>query len=480
MLNQSVSKYGLATHLAIAAGLPVAMSQFVSAHLLGCISLWLSLYAALWIVMEPSVFSGETVSIARRRVLNGILRDPFAWFLSFAVLFCWVRWLNSGLKLAFDAEASVWAVRGPLLPLLPASAGDAAFLPFAAVVVMSVVVIGVKHSLGRNARVWFGVFSSAITAVGGMAAAICAGLGMEPFGAAATASFGAESFPGTLYALFLLVAIACGVEAEERGLTKARLVFAWSVAGNIVGTYVFLPAILSLSYLGVALLVAVVSFAFANQRTSTAAMARSLAMFFFGVVIATFAVMVSPNKDIQRSKGEGLSIEKSFPVALADRNAALRRISKSMWLTEPWSGVGIGGFPLQTPFNVVEEEWMVLPPEPKDGSNLYFTLIAERGIVGALMWALWIGFLLWFWVSRLIGALKWHGGLDEGRTVMLDMPTVVWIGPVVLALAAVDAWFSVGGPLAPLFVCVTVAMSLSAASFPRRRRTAVDKDDNRG
>ena len=113
-------------------------------------------------------------------------------------------------------------------------------------------------------------------------------------------------------------------------------------------------------------------------------------------VFITFAVMVLPNKDIQRSKGEGLSIEKSFPVALADRNAALRRISKSMWLTEPWSGVGIGGFPLQTPFNVVDEEWMVLPPEPKDGSNLYFTLIAERGIVGALMWALWIGFLLWF------------------------------------------------------------------------------------
>lgn len=480
MLNQSVSKYGLATHLAIAAGLPVAMSQFVSAHILGCVSLWISLLAVIWLVMEPSVFSGETVSIARRRVLNGILRDPFTWFLSFAVVFCLVRWLNSGLKLAFDAEAAVWAVSGPLLPLLPASAGDAAFLPFAAVVVMSVVIIGVKHALGRNARVWFGIFAAAITSVGGMEAAICAGFGMEPFCTAAMASFGAESFPGTLYALFLLVAIACGIEAEERGMTKVRLVFALAVAGNVVGAYVFLPTILSLSYLGVALLVAVVVLAFANQRTSTAAMARAFAMFFFGVVMAMFAVMVLPNKDIQSSKGEGLSLEKAFPVALADRNEALRRISKSMWLTDPWSGVGIGAFPLQTPFNAVEDDWMVLPPEPKNGSNLYFTLIAERGIVGALMWTLWIGFLLWFWVSRLIGAVEWHGGLDEGRNFMLDVSTIVWIGPVVLALAAVDAWFSVGVPLAPLFVCVAVAMSLSAASFPKHRRLAVDKDDNRG
>ncbi len=480
MFSQSVSKYGLSTHLAIAAGLPVALSQFVSAHILGCVSLWISLLAAIWLVMEPSVFSGETVSVARRRVLSGILRDPFAWFLSFAVAFTMVRWLNSGLRLAFDAETAAWTVSEPFLPLLPASVGDAAFLPFATVVAMSVVALGVKHALGRNARVWFGVCSAAVAAAGGMAAAICAGLGTEPFAAAARASFGAESFPGALYALFLLVATVCGVEAEERGLTKARLVFAWAVAGNAVGAFVFLPSILSLPCLCVTAAVAAVALALANQRTSSAAMARAFAMFFFGAVMAVFAVMSMPNDGVRSAKGDGLSPEKAFPAALADRNEALRRISKSMWLTSPWSGVGLGAFPLQAPFNAVKDDWLVLPPEPKDGSNLYFTLIAEQGIVGALMWGLWIGFLLWFWVSRLIGAIRRHGELDEARALVLDLPTVVWIGPVVLALAAADAWFSVGVPLAPLFVCVAVAMPLSAASFPKHRRAAVDKKDNRG
>ena len=480
MLSQGVSRYGLATHLAFAAALPVALSQFLTTGMIACVALWASLFAAIWIVFEPSVLSGETVSIARRRVLVGMLRDPFAWFLVFAVLFCAARWLNSGVRLAFDAEASVWIVKEPLLTLLPASAGDAGFLPFAAIVAAAVVILGVKHALGKNARLWFGVCSSAIAATGGMVAAICTGLEIEPFKTMSLASFGAESFPGALYALFLPIAIACGIEAEERGMTKTRLVFAWSVAGNIAGTYVFLPTYLSLSYLGVSAIVAVVAFAFASKRTTVAAMARALAMFFFGVVAAVFALMVLPNKDIRNAKVEGLDFEKAFPAAIADRNEVLHRISKAMWLTHPWSGVGIGAYSMQTPFNTVDEDWLVLPPEPKNGSNLYFTLIAERGIIGALMCVIGIGFLVWFWVVRLIGAIKWHMGQDEGRTFVLDVPTVVWIGPVVLVVAAVDAWFSVGVPLAPLLVCVAVALPLSAASFPKRRRTTEGKDENRG
>ncbi len=478
MFSQGASKYGLATHLAFAAGLPVALSQFLGLGMLGCVALWLSLLSVVWLVMEPSVFAGETVSLARARVFGGILRDPFAWFLAFATLFALSRWLNSGVRLAFDAETSVWAVGDPLLPLLPASSGDAAFIPFVATVVTSVVALAVRHALGRNARVWFGLLSSAVVSAGALAASICAGLEVEPFASAAVASFGSECFAGSLYALFLPVAAVCGVEAEELGMTKARLVFAWAVAGNAVGAYVFMPPIMSLSCMGAAAILAAAALAFARKRVSTAAMARAFAMLFFGVVMAAFAVMSMPNRKLRAAKSEGLSVEKAFPAAVADRDAALRRIAEAMWLDHPWSGVGVGAFPLQAPFSAVEDDWLVLPPEPKHGSNLYFTLLAERGIVGSLVWAVWLGFLLWFWASRLVAACRLHSRMDEGRGLILFLPTVVWVGPVTLALAAADAWFSVGGALSPLAVCVAVAMPLSAASFPKARRVAVDMEDN--
>ena len=101
MLYQNVSKYGLATHLALAAALPAALAQFVSGSTLAVLTLWMSLVAAIWILMEPSVLSGETISGARARVLSRIFRDPLAWFLAVAVLFALARWLNNGVRLAF-------------------------------------------------------------------------------------------------------------------------------------------------------------------------------------------------------------------------------------------------------------------------------------------------------------------------------------------------------------------------------------------
>ena len=169
-------------------------------------------------------------------------------------------------------------------------------------------------------------------------------------------------------------------------------------------------------------------------------------------------------------------MEKVFTPALADRNGALQSISKSMWLEHPWSGVGVGAFKLQAPFFVQKEDWAVLPPEPSDGSNGYFTLIAERGICGALMCLIGLGFFLYFWISRLIGSFAWHKTQDEGRSWIWCMPTVVWAGPLVLLLVAADAWFSSGFPITALSACVVAAMSLSAASFPKVKRIDKDKE----
>ena len=479
MLCQNVSKYGLATHLALAAALPAALAQFVSAGALACTMLWVALMAFIWTLMEPSVFAGETVSAARWRVVRGMLRDPLAWFLALAVGFAFCRWLNSDVKLAFDAEAASWAVKEPSVTFLPASSGDAGFLPFALTLVAMPVILGVKHALGRNARLWFGIFAGAVSAVGALTAVIYAGLDVQPFKASALASFGATSFAGSMYALFLPVTVACGIEAEERGMTKARLVFAFAVAGNAIGAYVFLPPILSIPYLSLSAIVAAIALVLAKQRANAASMARAASMLLFGVIAAVFVFMVLPSDDIQGRKVEGLEFEKAFTPALSDRNDALRRVSKTMWIGHPWAGVGVGAFGLQAPFCAVKDDWTVLPPEPKDGSNGYFTLIAERGIVGGVMWLGGIAFLCWFWCARLVGAFLWQKAQDEGRSFVLNMPAVAWAGPLVLVACAADAWFSSGFPLTPLATCVVAAMPLAAASFPKVKRKTGGEEERK-
>ena len=263
-------------------------------------------------------------------------------------------------------------------------------------------------------------------------------------------------------------------------MSKARLVFAWSVAGNSVGAYVFLPAILSISYFVISAILAAAALVMAKRRAGAAAAARAASMLSFGVIAAVFVFMVLPSDGIQSSKMEHLDVEKSFTPALSDRNDALRRIAKTMWLQQPWSGVGVGAFGLHAPFCAAKDDWAVLPSEPKDGSNGYFTLLAERGIVGSLLWGIGIAFLCWFWVSRLVGAFKWQKEQDEGRSFVMNISAVAWTGPLVLVACAADAWFSSGFPLAPLSACTMAAMPLAAASFPKVKRKIDDEEAKKG
>ena len=193
-------------------------------------------------------------------------------------------------------------------------------------------------------------------------------------------------------------------------------------------------------------------------------------MLLFGIMGAVSSVMVPSFKAIEQEKIKGFDPEKALPMALSDRNEALQRVSLAMWKDCQWSGVGVGAFKLQAPFYVAKEDWQVLPPRPEQSSNGYFTLIAERGIIGSIFWLVGIGFLFFFWVERLMDSLKWHSMQDEGRAWVFCVPSVVWAGMVVLAVGLVDAWFSSGFPMTALPVYIASAMALASASFPRMTR----------
>ena len=80
MFQKLITKYGLATHLALLASLPCALSYFLPERELGITIFWLSALAGLWLLVEPSILRGEHLSSSRARVRREIVRDPIAWF----------------------------------------------------------------------------------------------------------------------------------------------------------------------------------------------------------------------------------------------------------------------------------------------------------------------------------------------------------------------------------------------------------------
>ena len=82
MFHKLITKYGLATHLALLASLPLVLMPFLSERALGVTILWLSAFSVLWLSLEPSIRSGEHLSTARDRVRSSLVRDPLFWFFS--------------------------------------------------------------------------------------------------------------------------------------------------------------------------------------------------------------------------------------------------------------------------------------------------------------------------------------------------------------------------------------------------------------
>ena len=159
MFHKLITKYGLATHLALLASFPCALMPFLSAHALGVTILWLSALAGLWLLVEPSILAGEHLSSARSRVRSDIIRNPVFWFFLVAIGFAAVRLLNGGVELCYDVEQGNWIVAKPAVEALPASAGESGFLPFSAVVGIGVLSLGVIHGLGLSARISFGLLT---------------------------------------------------------------------------------------------------------------------------------------------------------------------------------------------------------------------------------------------------------------------------------------------------------------------------------
>mgnify|MGYP007129629501 CR=1 FL=1 len=447
MLQKFLSKYGLATHLALLAAVPLALTPFLDAARLASVVFWLSGLAALWLLTEPSIRAGEHLSSARRRVRGALVRDPLFWLLLLVVLFALVRACNTGIALRYDSEQAAWLVGEAKLGGGPASVGLTGLLSFATALAVWVVVLGIRHGIGLMARIVFGVSGAFFAGVGGLSAAGCACAGMAPFA-------------GWLRA---------GV-AEARKWSFARLPFVLGMAGNVAALVFFAPPLVAVAWLALSVLVLVCSLAYLARASSGGAVARTFVLAVFGYALPVFLLMLFVSEPLRALKLNGLDPEIAQPEVYCAASEALSRIAREAWKTHPWFGVGSGALGLHVPFLAEKADWAFLPAQPAFAYNGYWTLLAERGIVGCLLPAVVLGLLLAAYCVRLVSSYSYLRYQDDADVFVFAVPPVAWFAPLTVVLLAVEAVWSPVFLTDNLFVAAPVALALAAAACPRAKK----------
>ena len=104
MFPRLITRYGLATHLALLASLPFVLFPFLSERCLAQVIFCLSGITFLCLLVEPSMRAGEHLSIARRRVLGSLVRDVVFWFFILVLAVVFIRYLNSGVAADYQVQ----------------------------------------------------------------------------------------------------------------------------------------------------------------------------------------------------------------------------------------------------------------------------------------------------------------------------------------------------------------------------------------
>ncbi len=468
MFRVLVSKYGLALHLAVLAGVPVALTPFLDAAGLSGWIFLLSVFAVLWLTVSPSLRAGETPSCARVRAWRETFRDPIVWAFAAAAAFAAARAFNGGVELVYNPEDEVWSVAAARVAGLPSSAGTAGFVSFASAWSALVLVVGVRRFLGPAARIWFGLAGASVSAVGGLTAAAAAFAGLSECVRLAQVDFTSSAFVGSMFAVWLFVGGGCGIAALQRRWGGAGLPFVVALAGNAVAVALFSPPLLA----GAQLAVFAVFSAACLLRLRFVAPVRS---FFRVVVLSVCGALLSLaclvpewRPEVAEAKAAGLSAEKAFSDEREDAAVALGALARDMWRENPWLGVGEGAFPLQAPFRAAEEDdEAALPSEVNAPYNGFLTLLVERGMVGLIVLALAVGALVVGWVVGAVGAsrqLVCEG--ERGRMYWCGLlePCAV-AGAFALACAAADLFFSSAFRNGAFPPSVAAALALAGVSF---------------
>ena len=461
-MQKLIAKYGLAAHLALLAVAPLVLYPFCDEGTIAEVLLWLSLLTSLWAILEPSMRRGEGLSDSRRRVASEMVFDSLFWILLVLVVFSGLRALNTGIALSYNAESSVWYVSEQTFPLLPGAVGGSGFLPFAVTVALLVLLQACCHSLGRSARHFFVLASSALA---GLAAVIDLTLLHFGYLGGAVALLPSEdglecSFAGFAFGLYLIGALVALVAAFEQGWNKALWLTPLAIGGTVVGVIAFAPFHLAAALVVAAFLMLVYILVFSGKTLPSFDLFRivlvALVSFVLGGLFVT--VILPENAFVERLLQ--LPEFRFFPEKFLKIREVLSAIAFKSWISHLWLGTGVASFPLDFRIHAQAADWELLPRGTTALANCWWLLLAERGVIGLVLVVLSFGALLVTYVRRLIGGI---------RSLELPHPACI-VAPLVLGLFVAAGFFDCSPLRADVLLVTGSLVAISVVSFPRVRR----------
>ena len=459
-MQKAIAKYGLAAHLAILAVAPLFLFPFCGGDSVAVALLWLSLPAVAWMFLQPSVRRGEMLHNAQARVSAAVFRDPLFWVMLTAVVFCGLRALNSGVAIVYDAETAKWDMASPLMPLMPASSGEAGFLPFAGSLGCMVLVVACRHALGRSAREAFFVMSSALAGLAAGLAAFLPVMGNTVAAEALKCSSQELSFVGVAFAVYSAFGIVAAVSALENRWNHVVPVLILSVGGTAAGAFVFAPSYVFGIFALAWIVVFAYSFFYALYVMRGASEFKLLIILAVSLAVGCVLVMMTVAPSVISSRMEAFSSRTFFPEWYGAARDALSAIAMKAWMSSPWTGTGVGSFGLDMRFYATQADWSVLPRWLVVPPLGWLKLLTERGIAGAAMMALPLILMIVTFGMRLVGWL-----------FVLTVPRPgCWIAPAVLLAVVATGFFDCSYLRVDVLMAVAAILALSASEFPKVRK----------
>ena len=445
--------------MALLAVAPLFLFPFFGDDVTAAVLLWLSLIAATWVVMAPACRPGEMPHNARTRLCRSVVSDPVTWFMLVAVGFAGMRALNGGIAYAYDAESMVWYIRSPSVEILPGCVKGCGFLPFAVSVALAVLLLGTRHALGGASSDTFFVSATFMAGVAAIVSAIALSYGSSKVVEMVSCSYENPYFAGTAYGVHLVGGVVALFGCAEAGWRRAEPLAAFGLVCSAVGLALFSPPATFAVFAVAFVLMYLVAFPLTKGRFIDSAALRCAVALLTVVAAVVLVSMLGENFGSLGDKRDSLLSMKFFPEGFAKTRDAISSIALKSWKSSPWLGAGLGSFPIDLRFVASQADWALISPRQAAALNGWWQLLLERGIAGALVFAVGAGFLAWAYFARLAGSF----GCGRWRPVCLLAPLLAL---ALVALAFIDCSFLRPDVLLP----AVAAISLSAGAFRQKSR----------
>ena len=434
MIQRMLTKYGLAFHVA---GVCIFPFWYLGQpRVFGLVPLlWLSVIAAEWMFLLPSVHRSETLADARWRVLRALVWDPFLYIGAALVVMVAAQWLNSGCELIYLPDADIWQLSQPPVAWAPFSVESrAAFTQVAVFTACVTVGVILRTALSKTSK---RLLLMALACMSGCVALfwvvqVC--LKAQPY-FALTSGLEPASL-GAFFGFWLLVGMglfADTVGSRQRG---GGLLYLFGFVGNLLGTIFFASPLALAVYV---LLVVLIFFYWLIYLSFYVSKPVQLKLFLGSCLLAGAVVsagyFLTSWAPIREKSKAAVTVTESWQ-ALSARNKIRSDTALAVWQEHPWVGVGADGFHHFVGLSVKGQDWKIIKRDQSFVYNDSLQFLCEYGVFGAgLILAVLITLLAPVcYRTRL--AWKSKAGEEHGQPFILRLSPFVITG----SLAAVTCF----------------------------------------